>query len=476
MCSSDLIQSNTPHTVSDEYVLCWNDRISLTQIGVVEPAAASSVYCDLLFPYNSSTLCDAGISYDIYNAIPTIVGGGDPAATNWGFVDIAPYGRVFTNNGLIESLEADGIVITDNTFWLVPQTFDSFQDRYLANGNLGQDGVRDVYYTDYNIDFCIDQAIPIKITMLNELVAEPTNSCDGLAVKVSGGHSEFFPSKYTINVTQPASGVTLTNTPVGHGETFNLEGLSDGDSYSIDITDANGCVINLSGVYRYTEPTIAINGLNSPYCSNDPVETLIGSPSPSIVTSGTYTISITPDGSLNEFSWEIIDNSGNIVDVGGHLTGTAYALNDEVVTTTPNLNAADGPFIVSLTDLDNDGLEGVTVTGSIMVINNLTGGVVGYVEGDFGSTFSFGIGNFYNSSGSFSGQGITDNGDGSATFDPNIVGTYNLTYEFDNGEGCTYQAVASVTVNEIPTVIDQIISICEDPAGSGEGKIGRAHV
>ena len=52
----------------------------------------------------------------------------------------------------------------------------------------------------------------------------------------------------------------------------------------------------------------------------------------------------------------------------------------------------------------------------------------------------------------WTGNGITDNGDGTATFNPNnLSGAQVLTYEISNGTGCTASDVITITVDSAPT-------------------------
>jgi gliding motility-associated-like protein len=56
--------------------------------------------------------------------------------------------------------------------------------------------------------------------------------------------------------------------------------------------------------------------------------------------------------------------------------------------------------------------------------------------------------------GTFSGPGITDNGDGTATFDPSVAGLagHSITYSFTDLNGCTGANVQPTTVVPLPTV------------------------
>ena len=70
--------------------------------------------------------------------------------------------------------------------------------------------------------------------------------------------------------------------------------------------------------------------------------------------------------------------------------------------------------------------------------------------------------------GTFSGPGITDNGDGTASFDPSAAGqgTFSITYSYTDGNGCTNQSSQSVVVNDCtvpasPNFIADATSICD---------------
>jgi hypothetical protein len=55
--------------------------------------------------------------------------------------------------------------------------------------------------------------------------------------------------------------------------------------------------------------------------------------------------------------------------------------------------------------------------------------------------------------GSYSGIGVTDNGDGTFAFDPSIgAGTYTITYTFVDGNGCTGLDAAEIVVEEVMLV------------------------
>ncbi|MFH2096009.1 MAG: gliding motility-associated C-terminal domain-containing protein [Bacteroidota bacterium] len=69
-------------------------------------------------------------------------------------------------------------------------------------------------------------------------------------------------------------------------------------------------------------------------------------------------------------------------------------------------------------------------------------------------------------SGIFTGAGVTDNGNGSAVFNPAGVGTANVTYSYTDGNGCTASDIQQVEVYALPglgsaAIID--VTVCSSP-------------
>ncbi len=58
----------------------------------------------------------------------------------------------------------------------------------------------------------------------------------------------------------------------------------------------------------------------------------------------------------------------------------------------------------------------------------------------------------YAPEGTFSGLGISDNGDGTAVFSPTVTGTYNLKYSYSDINGCSDSITLPITVNPLPAL------------------------
>ncbi|WP_282044540.1 DUF7507 domain-containing protein, partial [Winogradskyella flava] len=72
--------------------------------------------------------------------------------------------------------------------------------------------------------------------------------------------------------------------------------------------------------------------------------------------------------------------------------------------------------------------------------------------------------------GTWSGTGVTDNGDGTASFDPSgLSGSQTVTYSYTDGNGCTASDTASINVIACNTSIEAVktVAITNDVAPVG---------
>lgn len=189
----------------------------------------------------------------------------------------------------------------------------------------------------------------------------------------------------------------------------NMEGqLGDGTSLTFQLTPKQigpstaGITITVNPL-----PSVGFSGLASTYCLNSSPASLTGSPA------------------------------------GGTFSGPGISGN----TFDPAAAGEGGPYIITYTYTDANGCTNST-TQSVLV-NTLPGG-----SGSFNglaSTYCISdapvnlTGNPL--TGTFSGPGITDNGNGTASFSPAAAGTgtHVITYTFSNGT-CSNTATASVTI------------------------------
>jgi len=201
-------------------------------------------------------------------------------------------------------------------------------------------------------------------------------------------------------------------------------------------TDGYGCanIDSSKNVSVNTAPTVDITNLNATYCGNDPAFTITGDPASGNLGYGTFTF---------PGSW----THGEYTDNGD---GTAEIDPTKVATT--------GTINVTYSVADTNGCSGTkteTFTINAVPIVDFAGmpanGKICKNAGPIQLT-----GSPTNSNGVFTPlAGLTDNGNGTVTFDPNAltVGVHSITYTFTNPvTGCVNFKTKSITINPIPNV------------------------
>ncbi|MDC0296990.1 hypothetical protein OAK92_00300, partial [Crocinitomicaceae bacterium] len=416
------------------FILCYNDQISLeTQGDYTLPPPAGP-------PWTTPALI-----YIIYTCPPSSPDPNtDPCYTGvaWTGEDLYE-----TNDGALLSLleTSFGVTSTDNELWFVPTVIDDV----------------DLWNLDSNGDGCFDQGFPIQVTYLEEITASPMVSCGGeVDLFVTGGSPDFYPDSYT--VINNSTGTLVDHIGLASGGSFSITGLSFGDSYDVTISDPNGCSINVTGTYDYTDPVPTIVNLQSAFCLNDsqdPFEVYIdGSAAltgmggstcttPTVTATGDDYLNVTANIDLSCASGYSI--TAATLDFSTVANCTAWSYFDVVVngtTVSTGICDANGfdlsPFLplnsVQVISQDNDGwIDPVEISA--------------FVNLQYSNTNSVTI----------TGTGVTDNGDGTATFTPNITGTHIITGTIVIA-GCSYDVVQNVTVHPYPVLAPlSTVSVCD---------------
>jgi gliding motility-associated-like protein len=204
---------------------------------------------------------------------------------------------------------------------------------------------------------------------------------------------------------------------------------------------ATGCIATdnvLVTVNPLPVATFTLNGgANSTFCISDPLVTLTGNPN----AGGSFTSSTA--GAI----------SGNFFDpaaAGAGLHSITYTYTDANSCTNTNTTSVS---VVALPVVNLSGLNATNCSNS--TFSNITGTPFQNGSGVFG-TWTF----------SGPAAALTDNGDGTAVFNPASIiasGNYTITYKVANASGCFNTATKSTTVNLAPTVsfIGLPSSICQ---------------
>jgi gliding motility-associated-like protein len=221
------------------YLLCKNDKIELKTTGFTLPPVGSGG--------------TSGIGYMPYVCPPTP--GKDP------YTD-ACWASNDTYDILNPSSDInDGSIITQfptaikQTYYFVPITM----DEALPNS---------MKY-DENLDGCYETGTPIKVTYLKDIVLSKNEVCASskVTISITGGAPEFVTGEqYRISSNiGTLSASTLTSSS---GGTVDLTGLTNGDSYTVTVSDTTGCNKTITGTYSCTctKPTITLNATPTEVC------------------------------------------------------------------------------------------------------------------------------------------------------------------------------------------------------------------
>jgi gliding motility-associated-like protein len=221
----------TPNNGQNPYQLCFGDQFTITSNGDnIDPGLANNPPGPAYNP---------GIGYLIYSCPPTIattpsnVFPNDNITNDPCFVGLVGFGNSFNDVNNLGSPSYAG-AWTNNTIYYVPITF--------------YDTVSGTYsYVNTNMP-CYSMGQPYAVQYLTDIttVAVPDCQDSSVTITVTGGLPEADGSLYTASNLLPANASFVNNTCT-HGGTIVINGLQNGDMYSFDIVDANGCPSTVTG-------------------------------------------------------------------------------------------------------------------------------------------------------------------------------------------------------------------------------------
>ncbi|CAG5085921.1 PKD domain-containing protein [Parvicella tangerina] len=390
---------NGSGTTTTPYMLCFNDEMTITSDNNLNPPEDFSPISDGTgTPINYNP----GIAYAVFECPPTVTVPDDITT------DPCLVGFIFPTTGNdFSDLNDLGDVpwagnYTNQTVYYVPIT--TYGDN--ANGNY--------YAISINGgDWCYDMGNTYSVQYLPEITYTETPDCQNgsVAITINGGSPELNGTDFTASNLLPAS-ASFSNTTTGNGGDIVITGLQDGDMYSFDVVDENGCPVAVSGGPFVGLPT-ADAGADDDVCSL------------------TYTLAATP--SIGTGTW----------------TGPAGAVFSNANSATSDVTVpAAGSYTFTWTE-DNGGgctdSDDVTVQFSNLqyaeVVNDPT---CGNADGDITLNASNGITAYTYS---------IDNGantQGTGSFAGLASGTYDILVE--DAIGC--QATGTITLTDLggPTI------------------------
>jgi len=224
-----------------DYQLCFGDQFTMTSNGDnVDPAEELIPVIPAPNGYNP------GIGYLVYSCPPTIatvpsnIAPNDNIANDPCFVGVVGFGNNFSDLNFLGAPSYAGPWI-NNTIYYVPITFyDTISDGTAIDPVI-------LSWTATTLP-CYSMGQPFAVQYLTQITsAEVTNCVDSsVTVTISGGLPETDGSLYTGSNLLPVT-ASFVNTTATHNGTIVINGLQDGDLYSFDVVDTNGCPITITG-------------------------------------------------------------------------------------------------------------------------------------------------------------------------------------------------------------------------------------
>ncbi|HEX2934232.1 MAG TPA: hypothetical protein VHO72_02670, partial [Bacteroidales bacterium] len=251
--------------------------------------------------------------------------------------------------------------------------------------------------------------------------------------------------------------IALKGLPNGGGFTSSAAGAISGNSFDPKIagagshtisylyTDANLCSASVTKTVNIAAPpSVTITGLNASYCNSAADQNLTGNP--------------LQDGNNNYGTWTFSGDPAALVNKGD---GTAIFK--------PSLLTSSGVYTITY-QVGN--FAGCTDNTSRNVTINWvpTANFVGLPADICQNAPSISLTGNQGTAGTFSGTGITNNGDGTATFNPNSLApaNYNISFTYqDPTTLCQSVSTKPITVKPLPTIYSVTGggSYCEGGAG-----------
>lgn len=327
--SFNLQKNGEPHPLGDPIYLCEGDSFSIQSNG------------DYVLPNDTipapigDGVYSAQMMWLVYDALPS----GDNPATDPGYT------------GLLIANETDTVISDANdelsgvidelgcgTYYFVPIVGD---DGIGENGNVAGPNDNGGITWDKDGNGCYDLGDPIQVTYACPITATSAVNCDGLGfngvdINITGGQGDYA-------VISTGDGA-IVDGDVPNGGTATVGGLENGDTWTIQLTDGEGCTANFTGFFAapVINPIVITPAVTCPDASfgNVDVTILDGSgngPLYGIVLNGVLTPGTNADyGNIAGTAVTIfaIDGEGCITDSVVTITSAGHFIDIDVISQT----------------------------------------------------------------------------------------------------------------------------------------------
>lgn len=322
----------------NEFVLCYGDVIDITSNN------------DFVYPEDLGPLVDQnGNQYPYQPSYSFMIYSCPPSPGVYPLDDPCYLGFLFTNGSMSD---------TNN----VTSIYGEFPPGTLSNNQIFYAPIT-LYHYDPNtpeaiaLENCWALGTTTTVTYLDSISTTVTPDCqtNTVTIDVSGGYPEAFGGDFTASNLVPATANFISTVTQNNG-TFVIEGLQNGDNYSFDITDENGCPTTITGGPFVALP-VAAAGADAQTCilsyqleavasygtgtwSGGPVGTtfLPNANDPN----ATVTV---PSAGTHTFTWT--EDNGNGCTASDEVEITFSLMSIPAVVTDANCGMADGEIVVA---------------------------------------------------------------------------------------------------------------------------------
>jgi len=355
-----------------DFILCDGDQLDIVDNGDYTLPDDEGVLGGI-YPYQPA------YTYLVYGCPPTpgIFPGDDPC-----FAGIVPSDGSMTDindPNSIFALFPPGL-LPNNQLYYVPITlyhYDPITPAYIINAS------------------CWDLGTVTTVSYLPPVVTTVTPDCqtNTVSVSVEGGYPEVFGGNFTASNLQPASASFVNNTTPNGGNIV-IENLQDGDNYSFDITDQNGCPSTITGGPFVALP-IAAAGVDAQTCilsydleavASYGTGTWTGGPAGTtftpnantpnatvtVPTAGVYTFAWTEDNGNGCVASDDVEITFSLMSIPAVITGAACGASDGEIVVAPQ--GGVGPYTYAWTSGGNTAIESNLGPGNVTVtVTDATG-------------------------------------------------------------------------------------------------------
>lgn len=334
-------------------------------------------------------------------------------------------------------------LLPNNQVYYVPITlyhYDPIAGNYIVNAN------------------CWDLGTVSTVNYLPPVTSVVTPDCqtNTVTVTINGGYPEIFGGNFTASNLQPAN-ASFVNSTCADGGNIVINGLLNGDNYSFDITDGNGCPHQITGgpfvslpiadagqdmqtcILSYGLQAVASHGIGTwtggpagttfTPNANDPNATV------SVPSAGTYTFTWTEDNGNGCISSDATDITFSLMSIPAVITNASCGLADGEIVVAPQ--GGVGPYTYSWTSGGNAAIETALGAGNVTVtVTDATGC-------SLDSTFSITQPVTFNYVVNSNDETCYQSCNGSIDIQPNGVGPYTYSWTPNVGNSGTNNALCA---------------------------------